>query len=230
MLRLCDSGALEDSCQGIRLRSPADRHHVDSQKQRTSIDRIALAPEPVARFRGATSPDGAITLMLSDIADAASVAQRIGPDRWEQLLRDHGRLVEQLVASYRGQVTKIDGDGFVASFHSAHASVLAAMELNRAFAEIGGDVDGASVALRIGLHSGFVIPNPDQPQGRNFVLAARIAGQARAGEILVSSSLKQYTERDRRFRFEPHGEYHFKGLVGEHTVYSVGPAVGPEAD
>jgi class 3 adenylate cyclase len=55
------------------------------------------------------------------------------------------------------------------------------------------------------------------------VLAARIAGQAKAGEILVSSSLKQYTEGDRRFLFEPHGEYHFKGLVGEHTVYSVSP-------
>jgi class 3 adenylate cyclase len=184
---------------------------------------MALAPEPVARFRGATSPEGAVTLMLSDIPDAVSVAQRIGPDRWEQLLRDHRRLVEQLVSSYEGQVTKIDGDGFVASFHSAHACLHAAVELNRAFSELATGVEGGTVALRIGLHSGFLMPNPEQPQGRNFVLAARIAGQASAGEILVSSSLKQYTERDRRFRFEPHGEYHFKGLVGEHTVYSVSP-------
>jgi adenylate cyclase len=204
-------------------RSGGDRHHVDPQKQPTSIDRMALAPEPVARFRGATSPDGAVTLMLSDIPDAASVAQRIGPERWEQLLRDHRSLVEQLISSYEGQVTKIDGDGFVASFHSAHACLHAAVELNRAFSELATGVEGGTVALRIGLHSGFLIPNPDQPQGRNFVLAARIAGQAQAGEILVSSSLKQYTERDRRFRFEPHGEYHFKGLVGEHTVYSVSP-------
>jgi class 3 adenylate cyclase len=194
---------------------------VDPQKQPTSIDRIALAAEPVTRFRGPTSPDGAITLMLSDIADAGSVAQRIGPDRWEQLLRDHHVLVEQLVASYEGQVAKFDGDGFVASFHSAHACLHAAVELKRAFTEISTVVKDGTVALRIGLHSGFVIANPEQPQGRNFVLAARIAGQAKAGEILVSSSLKQYTERDRRLRFEPHGEYHFKGLVGEHTVYSV---------
>lgn len=196
---------------------------MDPHKQRTSIDRIALAAEPVARFRGPTSPDGAITLMLSDIADAGSVAQRIGPERWEQLLHDHHVLVEQLVGSYAGQVTKFDGDGFVASFHSAHACLHAAVELKRAFAEIATAVDEGIVGLRIGLHSGFVIPNPDQPQGRNFVLAARIAGQAKAGEILVSSSLKQYTEGDRRFLFEPHGEYHFKGLVGEHTVYSVSP-------
>ena len=77
------------------------------------------------------------------------------------------------------------------------------------------------MALRIGLHSGFVIANPDQPLGRNVVLASRIAAQAKGGEILVSSTLKQYTETDPSFRFEPHGEYHFKGVLGEHAVYAV---------
>ena len=57
--------------------------------------------------------------------------------------------------------------------------------------------------------------------GRNVVLASRIAGQARGGEILVSSNVKQYTETDPSFHFELHGEYHFKGLHGEHTVYAV---------
>ena len=53
--------------------------------------------------------------------------------------------------------------------------------------------------------------------GRNVVLAARIAAKAKAGEILVSSTLKDYTETDPSLRFEEHGEYHFKGLHGEHV-------------
>jgi class 3 adenylate cyclase len=57
--------------------------------------------------------------------------------------------------------------------------------------------------------------------GRNVVLASRIAAQAAAGEILVSSMLKQYTETDPRFEFESRGEFHFKGLLGEHTVFAV---------
>jgi class 3 adenylate cyclase len=73
----------------------------------------------------------------------------------------------------------------------------------------------------MGLHSGFVIANPDQLLGRNVVLAARIAAKAAGGEILVSSSLKEFTERDPRFTFEPRGEFHFKGMHGEHTVYAV---------
>ena len=66
-----------------------------------------------------------------------------------------------------------------------------------------------------------MIANPEQLLGRNVVLAARIAAQAKGGEILVSSALKEYTETDPSFRFEPRGEYHFKGLVGEHELFSV---------
>ena len=53
------------------------------------------------------------------------------------------------------------------------------------------------------------------------MLASRIAAQAKGGEILVSSTLKQYTEQDQSFEFEPPGEHHFKGVIGEHAVYLV---------
>ena len=71
------------------------------------------------------------------------------------------------------------------------------------------------------MHSGFVMGNPEQMMGRNMVLAARIAGQAKGGEILVSSSAKEYTETDPSFRFEERGEHFFKGLHGEHEVFAV---------
>jgi adenylate cyclase len=193
---------------------------VEEKAQLTSIDRIAEGPEPsTTGQRLLSSPDGAVTLMLSDIADAASFEQSAGPERWERLLHDWRALVEEVVTGFAGEVGKFDRDGFFASFNSAHAGLHAAVELQRACRELG--LDGRDVCPRVGVHSGFVIPKPDQPQGRNMVLAARIATQAGAGEILVSSSLKEYTQRDPRFRFEERGEHHFKGLVGEHTVYSV---------
>jgi adenylate cyclase len=186
----------------------------------TSIDVIASALEPVAPTLGRmSSPDGAVTLMLSDIADAGAAAGELGPERWERLLRDHHVLVEQLVGRHDGLIAKFQGDGFLASFNSAHAGLHAAVDLQRTFA--GGSAEHGPLAIRVGLHSGFVIGNPEQLMGRNVVLAARIAGQAKGGEILVSSTAKEYTESDPSFRFEPHGEYHFKGLLGEHAVYSV---------
>jgi adenylate cyclase len=185
--------------------------------QMSAIDAIASALEPVTPALGRmSSPDGAVTLMLSDIADAPAAAEELGPERWEQLIRDHHLLVEQLVARHDGQVAKWQGDGFLASFNSAHAALHAAVDLQRTFT-----AGSSSLAIRVGMHSGFVMGNPEQLMGRNAVLAARIAAQAKGGEILVSSSAREYTQSDPSFRFEEHGEYHFKGLLGEHVVYSV---------
>jgi class 3 adenylate cyclase len=187
--------------------------------QLTSIDVIASALDPVTPALGRmSSPDGAMTLMLSDIADAAGAAEELGPERWEQVLRDHHMMVEQLVARHDGQVAHFQGDGFLASFNSAHAGLHAAVELQRTFAGAGAN---QGLAVRVGLHSGFVMGNPEQLMGRNVILAARIAARAKAGEILVSSAAKEYTETDPSFEFEPAGEYHFKGLLGEHTVFAV---------
>jgi class 3 adenylate cyclase len=198
------------------------RLDVEPSVDATSIDVIASALEPltpvVSRM---SSPDGALTLMLSDIADAGTVATQLGTERWEQLIRNHHLLVEQVLAYHDGRVVKFERDGFLASFNSAHGGLHAALELQRTLTST--DYDGApqALALRIGLHSGFVITNSEQLLGRNVVLATRIAAHARAGEILVSSTLKQYTESDPSFQFESRGEHHFKGLLGEHTVYSI---------
>jgi class 3 adenylate cyclase len=186
----------------------------------TSIDVIAAALEPVTpALSRMSSPDGAVTLMLSDIADAAAAAETLGPERWRQLVSDHHLLVERLVASHDGQVVKFQDDGFLASFNSAHAGLHTAVELQRTFAA--GPADQRSLAIRVGVHSGFVMGNPEQLMGRNVVLASRIAGQAKGGEILVSSTARDYTQTDPSLRFEEHGEYHFKGLHGEHVVYSL---------
>jgi class 3 adenylate cyclase len=183
----------------------------------SAIDVIASALEPVAPTLGRmSSPDGAITLMLSDIADAPTAADQLGAERWDQLVRDHHLLVERLVTGHDGQVLKFENDGFLASYNSAHSGLHAAVELQRMFA-----AGPSELALRVGLHSGFVIGNPEQLMGRNVVLAARIAAQAKGGEILVSSSAKEYTQTDPSFRFEERGEHHFKGLHGEHELFAV---------
>ena len=117
-------------------------------------------------------------------------------------------------------MVRFERDGFLASFNSAHGGLHAAIELQRTFTGAG-DAGAPAIELRVGLHSGFVIAGGENLLGRNVVLASRIAAHARAGQILVSSMLKEYTETDPSFRFEGRGEHHFKGVVGEHEVYEV---------
>ena len=197
---------------------------MDSPPQLSSIDVIAASLEPVVPEMGRmSSPDGAITLMLSDIAGAEVAAQQLGSERWEKLVSDHRLLVDQIVKAHGGTIVKSEREGFLATFNSAHGGLHSAVELQRTFSGTTGVVgEGAERSyVRVGLHSGFVMANPEQLLGRNVVLAARIAAEAGPGEILVSSTMKQYTESDPRFRFEARGERHFKGLHGEHEVFAV---------
>ncbi len=78
------------------------------------------------------------------------------------------------------------------------------------------------IHVRIGLHTGEAIKEADDVYGKNVILAARIAGQARGGEILVSSLLKELTESAGDIAFGEGREVELKGLSGSHRLFEVG--------
>ncbi len=75
--------------------------------------------------------------------------------------------------------------------------------------------------MRIGLHTGEALRDAGDFFGRHVILAARIAGQARGGEILVSALLKELTESAGEFSFDAGRELALKGLSGTHRLYGV---------
>ena len=188
----------------------------------TSIDVIASALGDAQPELGEmSSPDGALTLLFCDIEDAPQIREELGSERAEELLRDHRAIVEQMVSHHGGSVVKSHDDGFMVAFDSAHAALRCAIDLQSSLADRTVPGGGRPLRLRVGLHTGFVITNDEEMYGRNVVLGARIAGCAQGGEIIVSSTLKEYTETDPGFRFEERGEQRFKGVLGEHMVFAV---------
>ncbi len=192
--------------------------------EKTSIDVVADAcRNEMIDLGGHTSPDGAITLVFSDIEGSTALIEELGERPWFDLVRNHNAIVRGVVGAHEGTVVKSQGDGFMIAFASAHAALRCAIEVERAFALGPGEAADAADAfkIRIGAHTGFVIEDSDDFYGRNVVLAARIADQARGGEILVSTAAKEYTESDPTFHFEHRGDLRLKGLVGEHSVYAL---------
>jgi class 3 adenylate cyclase len=164
----------------------------------SSIDAVAAAARDESLdFAGMSSPDGAVTLLIAEAGQAS---------------QDHSAALQQVVESHDGQLVKTEAGASMCSFASAHAGLRSAIELQQGF---------APGTFRVGLHAGFVMADASDFYGRNVVLAARIADYAQPGEILVSAALREYTASDPSFEFEPRGEQHFKGLLGEHPVFSV---------
>ena len=98
---------------------------------------------------------------------------------------------------------------------------------SRASGRAGRDVGAAPrggaepIRVRIGLHTGEAIKEGDDFFGKHVNLAARVAGQAQGGEILVSSLLKELTESAGEFAFGAGREVELKGLKGKRRLFEV---------
>lgn len=172
-------------------------------------------------FREQTSPDGSTTVVFTDLEESTAMLERLGEHRWLGIIREHNRLVRERVAAHDGMIVKSQGDGFMIVFASASAALACAVELQLIFSAYSARRADRQLRLRIGLHTGNVFQEQDDFLGRTVVVAARITGWARGGEVLVSDALKRYTERVGRWRFGPPSDVRLKGLASSYRVYPV---------
>ena len=188
----------------------------------SSVDEVAstVAAERPS-LRPAAAPDGTVTILFSDIEGSTALNERLGDVRWLELLRAHNRVVRDQIQAFGGFEVKSQGDGFMVAFPSARRAVQCARAIQGAIArELSDDPDGP-IRVRIGLHTGEALREESDFYGKNVVVAARITDEARGGEILASSVVKQLTESAGDIGFEDVREVALAGLSGTHAVYKV---------
>ena len=71
------------------------------------------------------------------------------------------------------------------------------------------------------MHTGEAIMEDGDLFGHSVVLAARVAGQARGGEILVSSLVREIVESRGDLAFGETREVELKGLAGAHRLHLI---------
>jgi eukaryotic-like serine/threonine-protein kinase len=195
---------------------------IDTTDLHTSIDEVAsLVEEERPDLQAHAAPDGTVTLMFSDIESSTAINERLGDARWIELLREHNAVVREQVAAHGGFEVKSQGDGFMIAFASARRGLECAAGIQRAISLYNETRPERALRIRIGLHTGEAIREGDDFFGRDVNLAARVAAQARGGEVLVSALLKDLTRGAREFRFDDGREAELKGLAGRHRVFAL---------
>jgi class 3 adenylate cyclase/tetratricopeptide (TPR) repeat protein len=186
----------------------------------TSIDSVIEAVSDERPDLSAhVAPDGTVTILFSDIEDSTLMTERLGDERWLEVLRAHNTLFRRRLREHGGYEVKSQGDGFMLVFREPERALACAVAIQRDLdeAEVAGD---ERVRVRMGLHTGQAIREEGDIFGRSVILAARIAGQARGGEILVSSPLREAAQAGGNgFEFDQGRELELKGLAGRHRVY-----------
>ena len=166
------------------------------------------------RGHGVTElPRGAVTFLFSDIEGSTRLVKALR-ERYAQVLAEHRSLVREAIARQGGHEIDTQGDAFFVAFASAKQAVLCALEIQQALA--GHEwPSGASVRVRMGIHTGQATPVEGAYTGLAVHRAARICAAARGGQVLVSQAtqtLIEDEEEDLGFALVELGERRLKDL------------------
>ncbi|HTI29697.1 MAG TPA: adenylate/guanylate cyclase domain-containing protein [Methylomirabilota bacterium] len=152
------------------------------------------AEKVVASFAGeGGAPLGTATarvdrvFMFTDIVDSTKLAETLGDETWDGVIRMHDRTVRAAVAEQGGEEVKATGDGFFLAFADADQAIQAAIAIQKRLAEQR-RAQGFAVSVRIGLHGAQANRVGLDYTGSGVNQAARIGAVAESGEILVSAS------------------------------------------
>jgi class 3 adenylate cyclase len=166
-----------------------------------------LPPAPGPRARAPAPPAGGrrmATVVFIDIVGSTEQAERLGDQRWGDLLDLHDSAAREAVGRWRGRVVKLTGDGVLAAFDGPERAIRCALALR-------GRLAAAGLQTRTGLHTGEVVLRGDDLGGIAVHIGARVMASAGRGEILVSRTVHDLVAGT-DLAFEDRGEHELKGV------------------
>jgi class 3 adenylate cyclase len=158
------------------------------------------------------------TVMFTDIVGSTERAAELGDARWRELLESHQDAVRREVERFRGREVKTLGDGSLATFDGPARAI----RCGDAIAEA---ARSSGLEVRIGLHSGEVEVMGEDVGGIAVHIAARVGDLAGAGEVLVTSTVKDLVAGS-GIRFADRGSQQLKGIPDEWRLFAAEGSAG----
>ncbi len=172
---------------------------------------IAIRRRSAARDAGLKQ--ALATILFVDIVGSTAKAARLGDARWTQVMNHYYAAVRRELKSLRGKEVVTTGDGLLATFRAPAAGVRCAAAIREAVRTLG-------LEIRVGLHAGEYKVSGAEVFGLAFHIGARVAAKAGAGEILVSSAVKDLMAQS-AIRFKDRGAHQLRGVPERWRLYRV---------
>ena len=153
------------------------------------------------------------TVLFTDIVGSTERAVKLGDREWRDLLDTHHAVVRRELGHWRGLEVDTAGDGFLATFDGPGRAIRCACAIRDAVRRIG-------LEVRAGVHTGECEVHGDTVAGIAVHVGARVSALASAGEVLVSSTVRDLVAGS-GIEFDDRGEHELKGVPGRWRLYSV---------
>jgi class 3 adenylate cyclase len=154
------------------------------------------------------------TVVFTDIVASTQHAAAAGDERWRAVLQRFGEITADLTQRFGGTVVKSTGDGHLATFDGPTQAIRCAEALRA-------DAETLRIEIRAGIHTGECeLLDNDDIGGLAVHIAARICGQAGAGDILVSRTVRDLVVGSGT-GFEDRGSVELRGVPGTWQLLAV---------
>ncbi|TMB50250.1 MAG: adenylate/guanylate cyclase domain-containing protein, partial [Chloroflexi bacterium] len=164
--------------------------------------------------RHGPTPDRVLaTVLVTDIVGSSERAADLGDRRWRDLLEAHHALVRRELARWRGQEVDTAGDGFLATFDGPARAIRCACAIRDGLHALG-------LEIRAGLHTGECELIGGKLGGIAVHTGARVAAEARSGEVLVSGTVRDLIAGS-GIELEDRGVHALKGIPGNWPLLAV---------
>ena len=161
-----------------------------------------------------SEPDRVLaTVLFTDIVGSTAKTAELGDARWRELLQAHHSLIRRQLVRFRGTELDTAGDGFFDSFDGPARAIRCACAISESVRDLG-------LEVRAGLHAGECERMNGKVGGIAVHIGARVAAEAAAGEVLVSSTVKDLVAGS-GIEFRERGTAALKGVPGEWNLFAV---------
>jgi len=134
-----------------------------------------------------------LTFLFSDLKDSTALYERVGDLTAFDLVNEHFRLLQEIIASERGAVVKTVGDAVMATFETPDRAIAAAIRMREAMSDLGAERQHQSLRLKLGIHEGSCLAvtlNGQQDYfGQTVNVASRVQGLADSRAIVVTEQV-----------------------------------------
>lgn len=174
---------------------------------------------PIAPRRRATDGGGELkqalaTILIVDIVGSTAKAAKLGDARWTKVMGHYYAAVRKELKTCGGKEVVTTGDGVLATFKKPATGIACATAIQKAMRTLG-------LEIRIGLHAGEYTISGGEMVGLAFHICTRVAAKARAGEVLVSSAVRELTKTQSSIGLKDHGVHRLKGVPERWRLWRV---------
>ena len=159
-----------------------------------------------------------VTILFTDIVFSTMHWDLDGDIKGRLMVDKHNRLVMPVIQYFRGEVVKTIGDSVMAMFHRPADAVKAAIGIQQSLERLREEDENFNIHVRIGMHTGMAIVEPNDVFGDVVNVASRIENEAEGDEIFLSDTMAEML-KDQGYFINKAGIFTFKGKKEPMTVF-----------